>query len=594
MTSKRRRLVFGLALVLAAALLCGCAGKTTGLAAGENSSQSPSSAAAPALPIEASVPPGTYTEAQQIALATDAGDIYYSLDGTVPTAETIAALGAYDAYDYADDTEIEIIQNADGTTGYRFVPRNTGPKSGGVFAYAGPIATANAGPTEITAVALDADGQLTEPCRFAYQTDADDYEIIFKDLVIEQGIRAFLDRPLGPILRSDLDGIASLQLVGRDLIVNEEKFLVFGGAPRTQWILHANRQSQSGITTYDMPVEYTLDGEVKTRRGRLTDLEDFRHFANLERLQVLFCGIDDFGTLQSLSSLSRLHTLALEDNGLTDLAPVLHLPQLEEISVSFNPGATVETLAGLPQLKELEAFHCGVEDFSFLEEMPGLKKLNLGNNAPEGLAPLAGLKQLEDLNLANCGLNDLTALEGLASLRKLALDNNALKDLAPLAPLTNLKILSLDDNSIGDLTPLDALADLQDLSFAFNSVTDLGPLEGMKELRRLVATGNKVSELAPLADAKHMQSLGLSTTGVENLAPLAGMAQLRSLILTGSAVSDLEPLAALPRLEVLALGNTPVSDLAPVAQMESLQVLIAWNTAVKDWAPAADVPVVSQ
>ena len=95
-----------------------------------------------------------------------------------------------------------------------------------------------------------------------------------------------------------------------------------------------------------------------------------------------------------------------------------------------------------------------ISDLAPLSRMTNLKTLRIKNNSISDLSPLADLAHIEELNLDSNQISDLTPLASFVNLDFLSLDNNQVSDLAPLHGLTSLSYLYLYDNFIDDYSPV--------------------------------------------------------------------------------------------------------------------------------------------
>ncbi|MEZ5477290.1 MAG: leucine-rich repeat domain-containing protein [Thiolinea sp.] len=115
---------------------------------------------------------------------------------------------------------------------------------------------------------------------------------------------------------------------------------------------------------------------------RQANLREFAALPNLVSLNLSATGMTD---LHELSELQNLHTLFLNDNGLSDEdIQVLHeLPGLQTLMLANNQLTQVEVLAGLTQLKELDLKHNQLVDTQPLKALPKLLWLDISYNCME-------------------------------------------------------------------------------------------------------------------------------------------------------------------------------------------------------------------
>ena len=153
---------------------------------------------------------------------------------------------------------------------------------------------------------------------------------------------------------------------------------------------------------------------------------------------------------------------------LTDLTPLIALPEITGLLVSTQRELDVSSLVGLSELRTLTLHNC-----------PGLRDVT----------SLAGLVQLRVLHLQYCPfLSDLSGLAGLENLEELYVSQSGVRDLWPLARLSKLRVLSLYGcQQVTDVSPLAYLYQLEEASFiSCTSLDDVSALEGLPHLNVLV------------------------------------------------------------------------------------------------------------
>tara|TARA_B100001123_G_scaffold85418_1_gene97985 strand:+ start:237 stop:737 length:501 start_codon:yes stop_codon:yes gene_type:complete len=106
--------------------------------------------------------------------------------------------------------------------------------------------------------------------------------------------------------------------------------------------------------------------------------------------------------------------LSLDGEPFKDLAPLVRLKNLENISITRYGLQDISPLSKLKKLVYLDLRHNEIVDLSALSGLQGLIYLYLQDNRIKNLGPLAGLKNLRYLTLVQ---NPLSR-NGAASLRK--------------------------------------------------------------------------------------------------------------------------------------------------------------------------------
>ena len=160
--------------------------------------------------------------------------------------------------------------------------------------------------------------------------------------------------------------------------------------------------------------------------------------------------------LAMLASLTKLESLKLHGNSITDLSPIARLTNLRTLDISSNPIADLRLrpVVELPNLTALSASNIGLTDFRPLAGLVNLQYLELRANDIDDIRPLANLVNLQHLHFSTGAIADLTPFAGLVNLQHLNLWSNKIADLTPLVGLVQLETLNLNNNRIVDIQPL--------------------------------------------------------------------------------------------------------------------------------------------
>ena len=154
---------------------------------------------------------------------------------------------------------------------------------------------------------------------------------------------------------------------------------------------------------------------------------------NLVELEIVAMGLSN-EQLAVLASLTKLESLKLGENDITDLSPIARLTNLRTLDISENPIADLRLRPSveLPNLTALSAFDIGLTDLRPIAEWVNLQHLELWGNKIDDISPIARLINLQHLDLSRNDIDDLTPLVGLVQLKTLNLNNNEIVDIQPL------------------------------------------------------------------------------------------------------------------------------------------------------------------
>ena len=350
---------------------------------------------------------------------------------------------------------------------------------------------------------------ITEIVMMDYMTVISCEVVTFPDPNLEAAIRDAIERPIGDICQSDLDGLTYLDASDRDIV-------------------------------YLTGLEYCPD---------LIELD-------LDHNQI--------GDILSLSSLTSLMHLNLWDNQIGNISPLSSLTGLTELSLRSNQIYDISPLSALSSLTELYLDVNDISDISPLSSLTSLIQLYLRINQIGNVSPLSTLTSLTLLDLRWNDISDISPLSSLTSLTSLDLAENQISDLSPLSTITSLTELVLHYNQISDVSPLSTLASLTSLWLGDNQISDISPLSSLTSLQWLSLYSNEISEMSPLSSLTSLTWLQLGGNRISEISPLSSLSSLRWLFLGGNQISDISPLSSLTSLTELALSSNQISDIKPL------------------------------
>ena len=165
---------------------------------------------------------------------------------------------------------------------------------------------------------------------------------------------------------------------------------------------------------------------------------------NLVELQIEIMELSN-EQLCVLAGLTKLESLKLHGNNITDLSPIARLTNLRTLDISGNPIADLRLrpVVELPDLTALSASDIGMTDLRPLAGLVNLQHLELWGNDIDDISPIAGLVNLQHLHLSSNAIDDLTPIVGLVQLETLNLNRNNIVDIQPL--LDNIGIGAGDE-----------------------------------------------------------------------------------------------------------------------------------------------------
>lgn len=252
---------------------------------------------------------------------------------------------------------------------------------------------------------------------------------------------------------------------------------------------------------------------------------------------------------------------------------------MQRLTRITNPLFGVKSLEGLQYATHLELLDLqqnDVTDLSPLAHLPRLRSIRLGQNGLTTLDGLGELPALEVLQVDRNRLRDISALAAQTTLTTLRMNGNDVTSLAPLVNLTRLRVLEAFRNPITSLAPVRGLTGLQVLyagerSLSPGALVIAANLPNLTRLWLSFAAGTPV-DLTPLTRLRSLTELQLRGAPLVHLEVVAGLQNLTRLDLVDAGVSDVRPFTALPKLRQINLSHNAIRDITPLQHADSLGV----------------------
>lgn len=301
------------------------------------------------------------------------------------------------------------------------------------------------------AVADFSNNNLNDSHTFSFTTS------LFADPNLEAAIRETINKSSGPVTPGDMLALAVLKADDKSISdisglehATNLKHLYLGNNLIGDLSPLAGLESLEELwldhnEIYDISSLSGLTG-LKTLHMNHNLIAGIAPLADLSGLQALGLSDNYITDVSPLSGLTSLLGLSLGNNGISDISALKSLVNLQSLDLQAQTQpegtapilANISSVANMLNLRSLLLNDNSITNLAPLQKLTGLKLLTLWNNgitdsANGGIGPLAGISGLTDLWL----------------------DHNNINSLAPLASLTNLKVLSLaGNNNLSNVSPL--------------------------------------------------------------------------------------------------------------------------------------------
>lgn len=191
--------------------------------------------------------------------------------------------------------------------------------------------------------------------------------VVFADPILEQMVRAEMNKPEGDITVLEAEAVDGLLLsiewqpqMQAELQIKDISGLEHFKNLRMLDLSFQNVSDISPLTGLTSLTSLSLGGNP------VADITPLLGMANLRSLVLFNCAADDYS---ALSALTNLDFLMLDRSSITDLSPLSGLTQLAYLSLSHTQVADVSTLAGLTSLHRLFLAECPIQDYSPLVDI---------------------------------------------------------------------------------------------------------------------------------------------------------------------------------------------------------------------------------
>ncbi len=191
--------------------------------------------------------------------------------------------------------------------------------------------------------------------------------VVFSDPLLEEMVRAAMNKPEGDITLAEAEAVTELRL---------------------------------GIDWQQEPVPNT----------QIKDISGLANFKNLENLDLHFHAVTD---ISPLAGLTKLANLSLGGNPVADITPLAGLTNLGFLTLFNCQAQDYSPLANLTGLGGLLLDHSTISDVSMLSGLTELWWLSLLNTQVRDVSPLSTLTNLRKLQLAGCPISDYTPLAAI-------------------------------------------------------------------------------------------------------------------------------------------------------------------------------------
>ncbi|MBB1296296.1 leucine-rich repeat domain-containing protein [Pseudoalteromonas sp. SR41-7] len=297
--------------------------------------------------------------------------------------------------------------------------------------------------------------------------------------------------------------------------------------------------------------------------AEIENINDLVHFKFLSDLQLNNIPVNNWDALEAFINLRSFAGANITDTALSLMA---RLEKLETITMYNSQLSNLAPLMSLPNLSSLDFNNLVVADWQALNDLSIYRLWIQGGNFTDTSFISESVNYFY---LGNAEVFDYSSLSSLPQLRGVRLWGTEVDDWSFLSSLSQLEHLYLNDTNFTDLSLINA-SNLRtlDLSSA-QQITDWTNITGFTSLDRLELSNTNFSDLT-LVNNLPLYSLDLSNTSVTNWEPISDFEGLRYFYAAGTSFSDLSLLTLGDNHYGFDISNTQVSDLSPLFEFSGV------------------------
>lgn len=240
----------------------------------------------------------------------------------------------------------------------------------------------------------------------------------FREPLIEQAVRLYLNKPEGQLTRQELAEVDSLHIFGQQIYQDESQIWFLGDYP----YVRDNAMREAGL--YE-------------ENGGVASLEDLALLPNLREVCLYHQQISDISFLKN----TAIPRLGLGGNPITDLSPLKNNPNIEYLNLFCLDANIEEVVPTLPKLEKLDLGGVELSSFDFFDGLP-LREINLfDTEMHQSWKALSSLSSLRALTIGHMNWNILDAILAMPQLEELTITKAGGVTLEKLTSLPNLRSL---------------------------------------------------------------------------------------------------------------------------------------------------------
>ena len=415
--------------------------------------------------------PGFYSQYIDVALISEGGTLYYSLEAEYPSIEDPA--------------------------------------------YTEPF-TLPGGETVIYAITVDDNGLVSPLSILGYTVAGVIEPAIFMDAAMETSIRQIIGEEDEDILYTDeLWGITEFTVPENVTSFEDLKLM-----PQLKSLTIQNQNLGSLKDLSTLTKLETLD--LTGCRFSSDDLAILAKLPNLTNLTLSSCSLSTISALEGAPALTKLDISY--NGGVRNLQALSSIPTLKELYLNnnalSNDANSLPQLAGLANLEKLDVSYNSITSLDPISSCIKLNWLCADGNQLTNLDGISPLSLLTHLSLDYNKLTDVSTLGSCMELTNLSIANNEVTDISDLSTLMKLEILDFSYNKVSALPTWQDGCTLRTIDGSYNELTSIDNLKTLEHLSYVYMDYNKLTSIDALADGHNLVQINVFGNDIDDVSKL--------------------------------------------------------------------------
>ncbi|KAL7721314.1 Leucine-rich repeat containing protein [Entamoeba marina] len=307
----------------------------------------------------------------------------------------------------------------------------------------------------------------------------------------------------------------------------------------------------------------------------ITELAPLTPLCNLCSFSAsLLNGVNGDVVINSLSTINTLDAIYLSNCSISTFPSLVNQTNLTTLSLVKN---TIDTIQSINSPCECDCSCNGIKNF-FINSSDGISSIDLSFNSLQKTPNFLGVKSIKNVNISFNFLTHISNETFHTSIINLNIAGNPLvtfpSDIIMCTGLTNLNI---SDCHLYDL-PTECCSYLCNIKIINVSLNSFSEVKGLSELKKLeeiiLSSNNLISFPTELITLSHLKKLCVSNNNIKVIpSAISFLSSLESVDFSSNKLFSYEPLLQCHQLKEVQLSYNLIASINPILYTESWKKL---------------------